>query len=355
MRIGNIDKFLEESFIPTHVINKKMETENGEVSYKQEVRLYSILRLKLSNEDKQYITKYLSDKGIQVVGYSDKVDFESEDYLYTRKYRGRAPESISKEETQELIRQYRKTKDINIRNKIFIGNMRLVNYAIISLNNDCHSVIYDLEQAGYIGLIKAIENYDPEKSAFSTFALSYIYGHIKLQLYELSGLRKSEYAFYIAMKEIEKEYGEKIADNPALAEKVMDRIIASGYRTDKHRDEFIRRIMLVNTVSLDEALENNETIYNLGYAAEDNDINSIYDVELKGLVAEQLESLQDLKTKIVKMRYGIDSDEPATLTEIGKEIDLSPTWVRDYIKRSLRHLSIRDDVKKLEYYLHRDV
>ena len=355
MRVSNVDKFLEDSFIPSHVITKRIENEDGEVFYKQIMPLSAIMRLKLSDDKKQHAIKYISDKGIQVIGYSDKMNFESEDYLHTRTYRGRSPESISKEETQKLLELYRKTKDINIRNKIVVGNMRLVNFAIVNLNNEYHSAIYDLEQAGCIGLIKAVENYDPSKGAFSTLAMSYIYGYIRIELYELKGLKKSEYAFYIACKEVEKEYGEKIANNPALAEIVVDRLIESGFRIPEHKKENIRRVLLMNPISLDSVLENEEEIYELGYEPEDSAINSVYDKELKLHVSKELSKLQELKAEIIKMRYGLSDAEPKTLSEIGKEVDMTGTWVNGYIKRTLNHLSAKEKVKSLELYLHREI
>lgn len=194
-----LDKFLEEKFIPNNVYYKRVEDNNGE-RYIAKIPLTRITNLKRSEEEKQYIIDYLKNKNIQVIGYSSFDDCEFDNYLHTRQYKLRNPESIRVEETMEKLRLYRDTKDLKIRNEIVLGNMRLVNYALTNVNREYHVDIADLEQAGYIGLISAIDNYDPSKGAFSTFAMSYINNTIKLALYELNGFKQGEYGFYVMQK-----------------------------------------------------------------------------------------------------------------------------------------------------------
>ena len=355
MQKEDIDSFIEHNLIPKKVLYKKINNADETIEYQMTMRLFEILRLKFSDEQKAYILNYLSNKGITVLGYSDDMSFESEDYILTRRYRGRTPKSISSEETKKLLELYCQTRSEDIRNEIVIGNMRLVNFAIIKLNSNYHGDIYDLEQAGYMGLIKAVENYDSSKGAFSTFAMSYINGYIRLELYEQRGLKKSEYAFYISMKQVEKEYGEKIMNNPALAEVVVDRLIDNGFISAVNKEDNIRRVLLLNALSLDNVLEKEETIYNLGYEVEDNHINNIYDNELEKLVNIEIRKLQELKSEILKMRYGLVDNDPKTLSEIGEKVDLSSTWVKNHIKRSLYQLSATENVKTLELYLHREI
>ena len=54
MKIKNIDEFLENSFIPRHVIYTKNKDNdfNGESSYEKHIPLYRILYLKLTDEEK---------------------------------------------------------------------------------------------------------------------------------------------------------------------------------------------------------------------------------------------------------------------------------------------------------------
>ena len=357
MIIKNIDKFLEESFIPCHVICKKIEYSNGDIEYKEFIPLYDIVKLKLSPDQKQYITSYLKNKNIKVIGYSDMVDFESDDYLYTRNYRGRTPKSISKEETDKKLELYSKTKDLNLRNEIVVGNMRLINYAINNMNSEYYANIYDMEQAGYIGLIKAVENYNSSKGAFSTFALSYIIGHIKFQLYLLNGVKNSEYPFYTVGKEIEKEYDEKICNNPFLAEIIVDRLIASGFRNEINKEQNIRRVMLMNSSSLDETFENDEEkpVYNLGYEIDDNCFNEVYDAELQKLIAKKMSLLSEKQRLLLQMRFGFINDKEYKLREIAEELGISIAAVAACIDRILEKLSNDEDIKGLKYYLHREV
>lgn len=358
MKINDIDKFIDESLIPKNIVYRKINNSyNYEVEYEEIIPLSVIVRLNKSAEEKEYITKRLKEKGIKVIGFSDNVDFESEDYIFTRKYQGTIPKSISEEETKKKLEQYSKTKDKETRNEIVLGNMRLVNFAMINLNNNYHAYMYDLQQAGYIGLIQAVENYDPSKGAFSTFALSYINGKIRLELYELNGYKNSEYAFYTTTKEIEKEYGEKVLNNSQLAGIIADRIIKSNFRKE-HKEENIRRVLINNPVSLDEILEQDEEekIYKLGYEIEDSDINSCYDDELRRIINEKIKILKEKQQELLTMRYGLNNTKAHTLREIAEKYDITTTGVDFNIKTALNKLSNEDEeIQGLRYYLHREI
>ena len=353
----DIDRFLEESFIPCHTIYKKVtDYYTGEITYEPIIPLKKIANLKKSQEEKQYITDYISKKGIKVIGFSDKLDFESDNYIYTRRYRGQNPKSISKEETMELLKQYYATRDENIRNKLVVGNMLLVNYALSNMNRDYYSEIYDLEQAGYIGLISAVEHYNPEEGSFSTFALSYIEGAIRKQQYELRGYKNSEYAFYTMTKDVENEYGEKVKNNPLLAEVIVDRLTKNGFRKTEHKDENIRRVLLNNCLDLDEILEQcgEESVYRLGYDVEDTAENEIYDKELEKIINEKLKTLKEMKQELLKMRFEFD-EKSYTLMEIAELFGVSFQAIDSNIKRTLQDLYKDEDIQQLKRYLHREI
>ena len=356
MRIGNIDSFLEENFIPNHLRYKKIVNKSGEVEYEKFIPLYAVVKLKLNSQEKQYITKCLKNKGIKVIGYADTIDFESDDYVYTRNYWGRGPKGISKEETMEKLELYHNTKDINVRNEIVVGNMSLVDFAIYNMTNGHAPYIHDLKQAGCIGLIKAVENYDVYKGAFSTFAMSYINGYIRKQLYQLNGMKSSEYYLYSVTSEIENEYGETVQNNPLLAEIIVDRLIAKGFISKKHREENIRRVLINNSTSLDEILDNDkeESIYHLGYEVEDSFLNDMYDKELMDLVKEKMSRLKERQRNILRMRYGFTGDEQK-LREIADEYQVSLSAIDAAIQASFRNLVHEQDIKKLGYYLHGEI
>jgi RNA polymerase sigma-B factor len=94
-------------------------------------------------------------------------------------------------ETLNLLKLYQQEKSVELRNKIFILNQGLIRLAAnrwvvkSSLDYD------DLFQIGSIGLIKAIERFDPTKGCnLSTFAIPYILGEIQHFVRDREGLMK---------------------------------------------------------------------------------------------------------------------------------------------------------------------
>ena len=74
---------------------------------------------------------------------------------------------------------YQQSKDIKTRNLIVKLHLNLARSIAHKKHNTCHEPYEDLEQEATLGLIKAVERFDPNKGvAFSSFATPYINGAI---------------------------------------------------------------------------------------------------------------------------------------------------------------------------------
>ncbi|NCJ05322.1 sigma-70 family RNA polymerase sigma factor [Synechococcales cyanobacterium C] len=82
-------------------------------------------------------------------------------------------------QTMELLVAYRQRPSVHLRNRLVKLNMGLVRKVAHRLAHQCAEPFEDLEQCGYLGLITAIERFDPAQGyAFSSFAVPYIRGEI---------------------------------------------------------------------------------------------------------------------------------------------------------------------------------
>lgn len=82
-------------------------------------------------------------------------------------------------QTMELLVAYRQQPSVRLRNRLVRMNMGLVRKIAHQLAQQCAENYEDLEQCGYLGLISAIERFDPSRGhAFSSFAVPYIRGDI---------------------------------------------------------------------------------------------------------------------------------------------------------------------------------
>jgi RNA polymerase sigma-B factor len=84
------------------------------------------------------------------------------------------------EDPQVLLREYARTGDIRIRDRIVQLHERMVKYLASRFGPGAGTSIDDLVQVGYLGLIAAIDRFDPDKGvSFVTFAVPTILGEIK--------------------------------------------------------------------------------------------------------------------------------------------------------------------------------
>lgn len=97
---------------------------------------------------------------------------------------------LKNEETQELLRRS-KAGDKQAREELIQGNLRLVLSVIHKFSNRGENVD-DLFQVGCIGLIKAIDNFDPALNVrFSTYGVPMIVGEIRRFLRDNNTVRVS--------------------------------------------------------------------------------------------------------------------------------------------------------------------
>lgn len=90
-----------------------------------------------------------------------------------------ASESSLRSQTMELLATYQHNPSVSLRNHLVRLNAGLVRKIAHRLSHQCAEPYEDLEQIGYIGLIRAIERFNPSQGcAFSSFAVPYIRGEI---------------------------------------------------------------------------------------------------------------------------------------------------------------------------------
>jgi len=79
----------------------------------------------------------------------------------------------------DFLQNYHRNPTLKLRNKLVELNAGLVRKVAHQICRKCAEPYEDLEQIGYLGLIRAIERFDPQQgSAFSSFAIPYIRGEM---------------------------------------------------------------------------------------------------------------------------------------------------------------------------------
>ena len=84
-----------------------------------------------------------------------------------------------KERTRELFRRLKEDGDTDAREKLVMSHMNLVRFLANKFKNRGEP-LDDLIQVGYLGLLKAIDRFDPDRGLeFTTYATPTILGEIK--------------------------------------------------------------------------------------------------------------------------------------------------------------------------------
>lgn len=84
-----------------------------------------------------------------------------------------------KDRTRELFRQYKATGDPEVRDQLIVSHLNLVRFLASKFKNRGEP-LDDLIQVGTIGLIKAVDRFDPSRGLeFTTYATPTILGEIK--------------------------------------------------------------------------------------------------------------------------------------------------------------------------------
>jgi RNA polymerase sigma-B factor len=102
-----------------------------------------------------------------------------------------ATQAAAHSDSLQLLARYHDKPSVAIRNKLVLLNAGLVRQIAHRLSRQCAEPYQDLEQIGYLGLIRAIERFNPHQGcAFSSFAVPYIRGEILHFLRDKSNVLK---------------------------------------------------------------------------------------------------------------------------------------------------------------------
>lgn len=236
---------------------------------------------------------------------------------------------LSQKESKEYLIKIA-NGDKTAREQFIVSNMRLV-LSIIKRFWAKTNQIDDLFQAGVIGLIKAIDNFDLSFNVkFSTYSVPLIIGEIKRFLRDRNSLRVARSirdTAYLAIKareELEKEDKEATLTEIANRLNVAEREVA--YSLDAISD----------TVSLyDPVYNKNGDELLLMDKIEDVKCHEENWTE-KVAIKEAFENLDEREKKIIKYRYFLGK----TQTEISKKVGISQAQVSRIEKEALSQIKL---------------
>ncbi|MBO5746129.1 MAG: RNA polymerase sporulation sigma factor SigG [Clostridia bacterium] len=235
---------------------------------------------------------------------------------------------VLKEEEKEKLLQLVKQGDKAAREKLISGNLRLVLSVIQKFTNRGENMD-DLFQIGCIGLIKAIDNFDPvHEVKFSTYAVPMIIGEIRRHLRDNNPVRVSRSIKDVAYKAMQVK--EKLILKNQK-EPTVDQIAAE---LQIPIEEVVLALeSIVEPVSLFESVysDGGDSVYVLDQLGDNNDDSDwLQEIAFKDVIA----SLNSREKKILTLRFM----HGKTQMEVSREIGISQAQVSRIEKNVLEKI-----------------
>ena len=256
-----------------------------------------------------------------------------------------------------LTKEQEKSLALRIRNgdekakELFIErNLRLV--IKVARKYTGHGISFlDLIQEGNLGLIKAVDKFDVTKGyKFSTYATCWIRQSIQRSLGDKSRNIRLPVHLYEKVKKYEllkKKLSLKFNREPTFEElsKKMRVSIDTIYKYERLEHDTISLNMIVGD-------EDSELEDFISLSTESID-NQFIEENLKDVIENLLKN-SNLTTKeidILKLRFGIGTNDPKTLEETGKIYGVSRERIRQIQEKALKKIRRSYNVKELAIYM----
>ncbi len=255
------------------------------------------------------------------------------------KHLGKITQDIDREEMARLWKRAKKG-DKDAKNKIMEMNLRLVIPTAKRFQRPGMELM-DLIEEGNLGLMQAIDKFEPEKGyRFSTYAVYWIEQYIRKYIEEQSGSIKIPSHAWGNLKRWFRAWNELKEANgrdPSLNE-----MAAELNLTARQVKSIMDTLSAAKGVDSLTTLVHEEDETTLEDLISDDGKGNPHDVFLKNenqdTIKKSMEELNDRDRQVVIMRYGLADNEPKTLGEVAEILGLSRERVRQIEERAVNTL-----------------
>lgn len=253
---------------------------------------------------------------------------------------GRGKLAWDKERTRELFALYKDEGDEDAREQLIVSHLNLVRFLASKFKNRGES-LDDLIQVGTIGLIKAIDRFEPERGLeFTTYATPTIMGEIKRHFRDKGwSVRVPRRLQELSAKvnQATDELTKDLQRSPSV-----DEIAASLGVTVDEVLEAMESSSAYSSVPLEGGGSGDQDAPSVidHYATEDQDLLASDD---RMVIEDTIGSFSPREQEVLKMRF----QDGLTQVEIAKRLGVSQVQVSRFLRRTLKKVQDRIDPEGL--------
>lgn len=249
---------------------------------------------------------------------------------------------LTPEEEHDLATRYVQTRDLQLAKKLVTSNLRLV-VKIAHEYSRIHQNLMDLVQEGNIGLIQAVEKFEPDRGVkLSTYSSWWIRAYIlkyllnTWRLVKVGTTQAQRKLFFNLHKQQELLRERGIVPTAALLAEALD--VPEREVTEMQKRMSASDLSLSTPLRSDE--DDGRTMMDLIGDVSNMPDEVVAAEELRKIVTEKLHAFASrLKGRdLVIMRERLLSDEPMTLKDIGDRYGISRERARQLEKRLLKQM-----------------
>lgn len=249
---------------------------------------------------------------------------------------------LTAEQEKQIARRIIHQNDPEARDRMIRSNLRLV-VSIAKNYGGRGLALQDLIEEGNLGLLKAVESFDPEQGArFSTYASWWIKQAIKRAL--INAVQPIHVPAYMVelvaeFKRISREYEYEFGRQPSIEE------LAEAMNMPVEKIRMIRHAVRAFQRPAQNAAGPEGDISPLADMLHDSSTplphEPLFARDEAELLHRLLDAINDRESRILRLRFGLDGQEPMTLKEVGERIGLTRERVRQIEGQALQKLNER--------------